>query len=77
MKQAQPITMRGEELRAIRLALGYGQVRFARLLGKHPVTISNYERGIWPIPETVANLARRLMPSEARQTTEAPTQGGA
>jgi DNA-binding transcriptional regulator YiaG len=76
MKQAQPITMSGEELRAIRLALAVGQARFARWLGKHVVTISNYERNVWPIPETVAKLAHTLMPPEARQTTEAPTRGG-
>jgi transcriptional regulator with XRE-family HTH domain len=60
MKVAQVPGMTGEELRAIRLALGIGQVRFARMLGKHPVTISNYERGVYPIPETVARLARTL-----------------
>lgn len=57
-KQRHPMT--GEELRAIRDRLQVSQMEFARLLGKHPITISQYERGKWVIPETVAKLARTL-----------------
>ena len=52
--------MSGEELRAIRLRLRMTQEQFGRALAKHRITISDYEREKFPIPETVARLARSL-----------------
>lgn len=52
--------MTGEELAAIRKRLGVFQDEFARRLGKNSQTISNYERGVSPIPATVARLARMI-----------------
>lgn len=53
--------MRGAELRDIRVRLGLTQPAMARALGiGHFITVSNYEREIWPIPLKVAMLARTL-----------------
>lgn len=52
--------MSGEELRAIRKALRMKQVEFARALGVHPITVSDYERGKKPIPKLVETAAKAL-----------------
>ena len=39
---------------AARKALGMSQSQLAETLGLHPMTISKYERGVDPIPRTVA-----------------------
>ncbi|WP_186386246.1 helix-turn-helix domain-containing protein [Stappia sp. TSB10P1A] len=39
-------------LRDIRIKLGLNQAEFAAILGRHPQTISTWERGTKPIPET-------------------------
>lgn len=40
------------DLREIRSKLGLNQAGLAAALGRHPVTISTWERGTKPIPET-------------------------
>lgn len=52
--------MTGEELRARRQSLDLTQVQLGRVIGRHPITISDYERGVEPIPPIVARLVRSL-----------------
>ncbi|QGZ33929.1 helix-turn-helix domain-containing protein [Stappia indica] len=40
------------DLREIRSKLGLNQAGLAAVLGRHPQTISKWERGAEPIPET-------------------------
>jgi transcriptional regulator with XRE-family HTH domain len=49
--------MTPDELKAIRVALGFTQQQFATLLGIHRVTVNRYEAGATPISEPVARLA--------------------
>jgi transcriptional regulator with XRE-family HTH domain len=53
--------MDAKTLNSIRLNLGLSQIQFAARLGlSRQATISDYERGQNPIPETVAILASLL-----------------
>jgi transcriptional regulator with XRE-family HTH domain len=58
-KDKKPI-MTGEEMRQRRHALRMTQEAFGRAIGKHRISISDYERGKFPIPDTVALLVRTL-----------------
>jgi DNA-binding transcriptional regulator YiaG len=51
-------------LKRRRLALGYSQARLAALLRVHVLTVSKWERGLHPIPESVALLLQHLKPKE-------------
>lgn len=51
----------GERLRAIREQRGYSQGKLARLLGAHPQSISQVERGVRGLTiQQVVKLARKL-----------------
>lgn len=54
--------MTPEELKAAREALGVSQAKLAPMLGmSRPMTISDWERGTKPIPETAALLIQALV----------------
>jgi transcriptional regulator with XRE-family HTH domain len=48
--------VRGAELRRYRKDLGLTQVRLAKRLGVHPITLSRWERDESRIPKTAARL---------------------
>ena len=52
--------MTGRGLRRIRRRLGLTQVELAKRLGRHPQTISDYERGTLEVPVMVAGFMRLL-----------------
>jgi DNA-binding transcriptional regulator YiaG len=56
----QRVYMTGEEMRRIREDMGVTQEELGRLLGAHNVSISNWERGVWPITEKTARFLRRI-----------------
>jgi transcriptional regulator with XRE-family HTH domain len=47
-----------------RLALGYSQSQLAALLHVNVMTVSRWERGLHPIPESVALLLQHLKPKK-------------
>ncbi len=47
-----------------RVALGYSQSQFAAMLHVHVMTVSRWERGLHPIPESVALLLQHLRPKK-------------
>jgi len=48
--------MTKEELKKIRLAMNLRQKDLAKLLHVNYMTISRWERGLWPIPDDKAEL---------------------
>jgi DNA-binding transcriptional regulator YiaG len=60
MREHIPSGMTGEELRAIRHRLKMTQKQFAKALGRHYITISDWERGKKPIPKSIAIAAKAL-----------------
>lgn len=52
--------MSGEEHRRIRKGLGMTQEEWAKLNGVVGPTVSDWERGKYPVPDATANLARLL-----------------
>jgi transcriptional regulator with XRE-family HTH domain len=59
--------MDSKAIRRRRLALGYSQSQFAALLHVNVMTVSRWERGVHPIPESVALLLRHLKPKKGSQ----------
>lgn len=57
-------TVDRKALKQRRLALGYSQSQFAALLHVHVLTVSKWERGLHPIPESVALLLQHLPPKK-------------
>jgi transcriptional regulator with XRE-family HTH domain len=51
-------------LKRRRLALGYSQSQLAALLRIHVMTVSKWERGLHPIPESVALLLQHIRPKK-------------
>ena len=46
----------GAELKGIRQYLGWSQVRFAERVGVHPVSLTRWETGAKPVPQTVMGI---------------------
>jgi transcriptional regulator with XRE-family HTH domain len=61
--------MTGAEFRATRKQLNKTQKQFAEILGIHPITAANYERGEYKIPRTVELAVQAIVTLES----EAPT----
>lgn len=54
------IKMSGEQLRAARLRVRMDQALLGRIVGAHRTTVSDWERGVAPVPQCVAVLARLI-----------------
>lgn len=73
--------MDAKTLNSIRLNLGLSQIQFAAALGlSRQATISDYERGINVVPETVAILAsllseRRTKGAQKRENNTSESRG--
>lgn len=52
--------MTGEEMRAIRKRHRYSQTEWGKLFGVLYSTVSDWERGKYPVPEYVANWSQVL-----------------
>jgi DNA-binding transcriptional regulator YiaG len=52
--------VRGNEVRRLRLQFGLTQAQFAALIGCHPVSVSNWERGAVGVGDRTARLIRLL-----------------
>ncbi len=64
--------MTGRGLRRIRRRLGLTQVELAEELGRHPQTVSEYERGVLEVPKLVEGYMRLLDEREKNELERQP-----
>lgn len=65
---ASTLTVKGRELRKLRLRLDLTQAELATRLGLNRMSISRYENDLWPIPKHIA-LAMKALSAEAGSTS--------
>lgn len=64
--------MTGDELRKIRVAIGWTQEQLGQALTRHKNMIARYERGELTIPELVARAAKTLGRKRPRNKSTSP-----
>jgi putative transcriptional regulator len=68
------LSMTGEQIAALRKAMGLSQVQFAQLFGAHFMTVSRWERGVLPPSTYQVALLNQFAQTVAARQDEAREQ---